>query len=122
MAEDNELYARLAALEQAEQNRVTQDFMQKYGGEFSNNEALGSAILNTLQSRGAGISDEAVAGILDEMRTDLGTLAGMLNMTVSSMKDKIDNATQAIAPDNSGTPITPDIPEQPAADRRIPSC
>lgn len=79
-----ELMARLSQLEQGyygdKEAARQKQFMDTYGGRFSNNHGLGMAILNELDARGIDTSaaDEAVQEILDTLRTDCQSILDLL--------------------------------------------
>lgn len=79
-----ELMARLSQLEQGyygdKEAARQKQFMDTYGGRFSNNHGLGMAILNELDARGINTSaaDEAVQEILDTLRTDCQSILDLL--------------------------------------------
>lgn len=79
-----ELMARLSQLEQGyygdKEAARQRQFMDTYGGRFSNNHSLGMAILNELDARGIDTSaaDEAVQEILDTLRTDCQSILDLL--------------------------------------------
>lgn len=79
-----ELMARLSQLEQGyygdKEAARQKQFMDTYGGRFSNNNSLGMAILNELDARGIDTSaaDEAVQEILDTLRTDCQSILDLL--------------------------------------------
>jgi len=79
-----ELMARLSQLEQGyygdKEAARQKQFMDSYGGRFSNNHGLGMAILNELDARGIDTSaaDEAVQEILDTLRTDCQSILDLL--------------------------------------------
>ena len=79
-----ELMARLSQLEQGyygdKEAARQKQFMDTYGGRFSNNHGLGMAILNELDARGIDTSaaDEAVQQILDTLRTDCQSILDLL--------------------------------------------
>lgn len=79
-----ELMARLSQLEQGyygdKEAARQKQFMDTYGGRFSNNHGLGMAILNELDARGIDTSaaDEAVQQILDTLRTDCQDILDLL--------------------------------------------
>lgn len=79
-----ELMARLSQLEQGyygdKEAARQKQFMDTYGGRFSNNHSLGMAILNELDARGIDTSaaDEAVQEILDTLRTDCQSILDLL--------------------------------------------
>lgn len=79
-----ELMARLSQLEQGyygdKEAARQRQFMDSYGGRFSNNHGLGTAILNELDTRGIDTSaaDEAVQEILDTLRTDCQSILDLL--------------------------------------------
>ena len=105
MAGTDELMARLAQLEQGyygdKEAARQKQFMDTYGGRFSNNHGLGMAILNELDARGIDTSaaDEAVQEILDQLRTECTEILGMLKDVQDAAiqnQEKIDTIADAV--------------------------
>ena len=105
MAGTNELMARLAQLEQGyygdKEAARQKQFMDTYGGRFSNNHGLGMAILNELDARGVDTSaaDEAVQEILDQLRTECTEILDMLKDVQDAAvqnQEKIDTIADAV--------------------------
>lgn len=114
---EEELYQRLAALEQAQQERAhneqLQDFMSNYGEQFSNNKGLGSYLMDTLMSQGVTISPEAVSSVLEQLRAELNALSDVLSNNVQTMTDKINETLETVATDNNAdaTGMSSMVPE-----------
>lgn len=105
MAGTDELMARLAQLEQGyygdKEAARQKQFMDTYGGRFSNNHGLGMAILNELDARGVDTSaaDEAVQEILDQLRTECTEILDMLKDVQDAAvqnQEKIDTIADAV--------------------------
>lgn len=95
------------------------DFMSKYGSKFGNDRGLGLAILEELDSRGIDTSaaDEAVQGIVDELRSEidqLRSLLGDVEEKTEAIKDAVDSAV-AGNPDSSkdAEGAAPEMPAEP---------
>ena len=114
---EEELYQRLAALEQAQQERAhneqLQDFMSNYGEQFSNNKGLGSYLMDTLMSQGVTISPEAVSSVLEQLRAELNALSDVLSNNVQTMTDKINETLENVSNDNNAdsTGMSSMVPE-----------
>lgn len=114
---EEELYQRLAALEQAQQERAhneqLQDFMSNYGEQFSNNKGLGSYLMDTLMSQGVTISPEAVSSVLEQLRAELNALSDVLSNNVQTMTDKINETLENVTNDNNAdsTGMSSMVPE-----------
>lgn len=98
------------------------DFMSKYGSKFGNDRGLGLAILEELDSRGIDTSaaDEAVQGIVDELRSEidqLRSLLGDVEEKTEAIKDAVDSAV-AGNPDSSkdAEGAAPEMPAEPPAE------
>lgn len=105
MAGTDELMARLTQLEQGyygdKEAARQKQFMDTYGGRFSNNHGLGMAILNELDARGVDTSaaDEAVQEILDQLRTECTEILDMLKDVQDAAvqnQEKIDTIADAV--------------------------
>lgn len=114
---EEELYQRLAALEQAQQERAhneqLQDFMSNYGEQFSNNKGLGAYLMDTLMSQGVTISPEAVSSVLEQLRAELNALSDVLSNNVQTMTDKINETLENVTNDNNAdsTGMSSMVPE-----------
>ena len=124
MASEMELESRLQALEAAQaaaaQRSKEDSFINSYGSQFSNDRSLGVAILNELERRGVDTSaaDEAVANIIDELRTELRGIMSLIDAVQDKaiqQSDKLDTITNVIQQEVAGNPaasgdIQPNIP------------
>lgn len=142
---DEELEMRLRALEDESRNakaRAREDsFMDSYGPMFSGDRSLGVAIMNELDRRGIDTSaaDEELQLILDELRTELSDMLGLIKQTQQQAEkemDKVDAIADVVAEavnnnpdstiDNNIADMPPvempaPIPEMPAQEEFDPS-
>lgn len=118
-----ELGNRLAALEEAQRAKEAEalqaSFMDKYGARFNNNPDLSVAILNELNRRGVDVSaaDDAVQGILDQLRMELTECMDQLQQMMSDIStemDKVNKIDEAVmAASDQGAPApAPDMPAE----------
>lgn len=93
---DEELEMRLKALEDESRNAKTKaredSFMDSYGSMFSGDRNLGLAIMNELDRRGIDTSaaDEELQMILDELRTELQEMLGLIQQTQKQAEKEMD--------------------------------
>ncbi len=93
---DDELEMRLRALEDESRTakaKAREDkFMDSYGSMFSGDRSLGLAIMNELDRRGIDTSaaDEELQAILDELRTELNGLLGLIKQTQQQAEKEMD--------------------------------
>lgn len=102
-----------------------QAFMDKYGAKVSNNKDLGLAVLNELNRRGVDTSaaDEAVEGILDELRTECTSLLDLITNvqdTVQQQAEKIETVADTIQEQIANNPEASQEPAEPPIDQGLP--
>jgi len=115
-----ELQERLAALEAADQERMsresTRSFMDQYGSKFSGDEGIGTAILAELNRRGIDTSaaEEAVQEIIDALREEASALLDKLTQVEEAVQAAIGGdvpPVEPMAPPMEEAP--PPMPEEP---------
>lgn len=123
----NELEQRLMALEAAKQEAAQQamlgQVMDKYGAQFGNNKNVALAILNSLNDSGIDVSaaSDAVQQIMDQLRMEvqqsfdrLNALANDLGMQLQKI-NTVDDAVMAATSQAAPMPVDVQVEQPPVA-------